>query len=163
VNRLDHAAETGNPCRLRDDRGAALVEFGLVAPVLFLVLFAIVDFGWVFGQHLDVRHGVREGARLVSVNYSPLGDEGSAQTIALASNICGRMDAEGATTVQISLKNSSSSQVGDLAIVEVRSQASPLTGFMPLIFNGIELNNTIEVRLEADATWANGVGAVTCL
>ncbi|MCH7790392.1 MAG: pilus assembly protein [Acidobacteria bacterium] len=148
---------------MRDDRGVALVEFGLVAPILFLVLFAIVDFGWVFGQHLDVRHGVREGARLVSVNYSPLGDEGSAQTMALASNICGRMDPQGLTSIEISLKNAASSQVGDLAVVEVISEASPLTGFMPLIFEGMDLRSTIEVRLEADATWADGVGAVTCL
>jgi Flp pilus assembly protein TadG len=151
--------------RLRGDDGVALVEFALVSPVLFLLLFGIIDFGWVFGQHLDVRHGVREGARLVSVNYDPNGYTGTTQTQAIALEICGRMDNSGATTVAISNKSSGSDagKVGQYAIVTVRTEADPLTGFLPMIFDGIDLVSTVEVRIEVDATWAGGLGAITCL
>ena len=37
-------------------------------PVFILFLFAIIDFGWLFTQFLDVKQGAREGARLAIVN-----------------------------------------------------------------------------------------------
>lgn len=51
-----------------DDQGAALVEFGLLAIPLFVILFGIIEFGWAFYQQLDVSHGAREGARIAVVN-----------------------------------------------------------------------------------------------
>jgi hypothetical protein len=45
------------------DRGAAAVEFALVMPVLFLLLFGIIDYGIWFSESLAVRQGVRESAR----------------------------------------------------------------------------------------------------
>ena len=32
-------------------------------PLFILFLFAIIDFGWLFTQFLDVKQGAREGAR----------------------------------------------------------------------------------------------------
>ena len=43
----------------RVNRGVALVEAALVFPVLALLFFGVVEFGWVFSQNLDVRHGAR--------------------------------------------------------------------------------------------------------
>ncbi len=163
MNRARYPISASHAPRARGDRGAALAEFALVSPVLFLVLFSIIDFGWVFGQHLDVRHGAREGARLVAVNHAPLGGTGSAQTQAIASTVCGRLNNVGTTTVEISLRSSGANQVGDLATIEVETQAAPLTGFIPLVFQGLDLDSRIDVRLEADATWADGVGKITCL
>ena len=57
-----------------------LVELGLIAPFLFLIVFAIVEFGYGYGQSLDVRHGAREASRLVAVNYRATAVTGSAQT-----------------------------------------------------------------------------------
>ncbi len=45
-----------------------MVEAAIVAPLLFLVLFAIIDFGWAFAQNLDVKSAGREGARVAAVN-----------------------------------------------------------------------------------------------
>lgn len=149
--------------RTRGQKGAVLVEFGIVAPLLFLVLFAIIDFGWVFSQHLDVRHGAREGARLVSVNASPLDTTGSSQTLALAAATCARMDPAGSTTVEFSLQSSGAGDVGDIAIVEVVSAADQLTGFLDFVLSDLELRSTVEIRLEQEATWSPSVGPVTCL
>ncbi len=45
------------------DHGAAAVEFALVAPLLFLLLFGIIDYGFLFADSISVRQGVRDGAR----------------------------------------------------------------------------------------------------
>src|SRR5262245_26812678 len=47
----------------RDDRGATLVEAALVYALLFLALFAVVEFGLAFKDWLSVSHAAREGAR----------------------------------------------------------------------------------------------------
>jgi len=60
--------------RLRDARGDALVEFALVAPLLFVVLFGMIDFGKAFNYWLDENHLASQAARLAAVdNTSPSG------------------------------------------------------------------------------------------
>jgi Flp pilus assembly protein TadG len=49
--------------RLRREEGASLVEFALIAPILFLLLFGLIDFGFIYNDFLSVRQGVRDGAR----------------------------------------------------------------------------------------------------
>ena len=48
---------------VRRDRGATLVEAAVVFPLLFLVLFVLVEFGWAFKDSLSVGHAAREAAR----------------------------------------------------------------------------------------------------
>ena len=45
------------------ERGATLVEAALVYALLFLALFAVVEFGLAFKDWLSVSHAAREGAR----------------------------------------------------------------------------------------------------
>ncbi len=45
------------------ERGATLVEAALVYALLFIALFAIVEFGLAFKDWLSVSHAAREGAR----------------------------------------------------------------------------------------------------
>lgn len=47
----------------RDERGATLVEAAMVFPLLFLVLFGVVEFGLAFKDYLTVSHAARDGAR----------------------------------------------------------------------------------------------------
>ncbi len=47
----------------KDDRGATLVEAALVYALLFIALFAVVEFGLAFKDWLSVSHATREGAR----------------------------------------------------------------------------------------------------
>jgi hypothetical protein len=49
----------------RRDResGQSLVEFALVVPLLFLLLFGSIEFGRVFHAHLVITSAAREGAR----------------------------------------------------------------------------------------------------
>jgi len=50
-----------------NDRGAAMVEFALVLPILLLLTLGIINFGYLFGQNLALNQAVREGARAAVV------------------------------------------------------------------------------------------------
>ena len=52
-------------------RGAAMVEFAIVLPVLLLMVFGIVDFGRALYTLNNLTAAVREGARLASTQISP--------------------------------------------------------------------------------------------
>ena len=50
--------------RLACEKGAELVEFALVFPLLLLVMFGIMDFGLLFQRYETVTNAAREGARI---------------------------------------------------------------------------------------------------
>src|SRR5439155_20151157 len=56
-----------------DERGVALVEFGLVLPLILLLLFGMIDFGKAFNYWNDETHLANEAARYAVVNKNPLG------------------------------------------------------------------------------------------
>jgi hypothetical protein len=61
--------------RRRDDRGATLVEAAISYSLLFLAIFAVVEFGLAFKDWLSVSHASREGARAgATFGDDPLAD-----------------------------------------------------------------------------------------
>lgn len=152
--------------KARGEHGAAMVEMALITPFLLLLLFGIIEFSWLFSQNLDVRHGAREGARLVAVNH-PVGPvptppdrttaAATAQTTAIVTAICGRMDISAGGEITLD----STGSVGDPATVTVTAPGNTLTGFLDfLIPDDLELASTVEIRVEQYAGWANVTGAV---
>lgn len=55
---------------LRGQRGASAVEFAILAPLLFMIVFAILGYGIAFMQLQTIRGAVREGARISAVGAS---------------------------------------------------------------------------------------------
>ena len=53
--------------RLRVARGAELIEFALVLPVMLLILAGILDMGFLFNNYAVVTNAAREGARMAAV------------------------------------------------------------------------------------------------
>ena len=49
--------------RIKDQKGVAAVEFGIVAPLLFLILFGIIEFGILLFDKAVITNASREGAR----------------------------------------------------------------------------------------------------
>ena len=47
----------------KDERGASLVEFALILPLLAAITFGMLSSGVVYNHKLDVTHAAREGAR----------------------------------------------------------------------------------------------------
>jgi len=57
--------------RFSDEKGTSLVEFALIAPVLMLVLFGLLDFGKALNYWNNDTHLAAEGARWAVVNTDP--------------------------------------------------------------------------------------------
>lgn len=53
--------------RRRDERGAAVVEFALILPILVMFVFGIVEFGRAYSARIELTAAVREGARAVAL------------------------------------------------------------------------------------------------
>lgn len=51
------------PGKLNNEEGATAVEFALVLPILVLLVFGIIQFGFIFFHYISITHAAREGAR----------------------------------------------------------------------------------------------------
>jgi Flp pilus assembly protein TadG len=128
-----------------------MVELAILTPLLFLIIFGIIEFGWAFYQDLDVRHGARETARLVAVNYKQTpADIGATQTLSIVAAACDRMDAPSNTSVSMSR---SGDAIGQTATVTISKPLDQLTGYLGFALNGKTLTSSVKIRLEQAATW----------
>jgi Flp pilus assembly protein TadG len=90
--------------RNNSEEGAAAVEFALVLPLLFMLVFGIIWYGWTFNRWISVTNAAREGARELSVGVAPA----TAESQAAASS-----PAAGATTTCAAQPlNTSTNQIG---------------------------------------------------
>jgi Flp pilus assembly protein TadG len=58
---------------VRSERGTAVVEFALIAPLLFLVLFGVLEFGRILNAYNQVTQLAGQGARAAAVSFNPDG------------------------------------------------------------------------------------------
>jgi len=49
---------------IRNERGTTAVEFAVIAALLFLILFGILEFGFIFMQEHYIANAAREGVRI---------------------------------------------------------------------------------------------------
>jgi hypothetical protein len=54
----------------KKENGQAAVEFALVLPIFLLLIFAIIDFGWLFYNYINVENSARNAARIACIEYS---------------------------------------------------------------------------------------------
>lgn len=138
-----------------------LVEFAIIVPVFFLLVFAVVEFGWAFYQQLDVRHGAREGARLAAVDFQSTATPTPANQVAeIVAETCSRMDS--GTNVSVRITQTGTSAVGQELEVEVTKPLDQLTGFLGPFLDGITLRSTVDTRIEQQASWTSTTGAAAC-
>ena len=142
------------------ERGAAVVEFALVLPLLLFVVMGIIEFGWAFNQNLDIRHGARETARLVDVNYKvSAGSSGTTQTAQIVEAGCDRMD--GDTAVVVTLRRSGD-KPGAVSEVVVERPMQSITGMFDFVVGDRMIRSAVKTRLEQQATWNPTATAVPC-
>lgn len=148
--------------RFHNERGAGLVEFSLVFPLLLALIFGIIESSWAFSQHNDIRHGAREGARLAAVDFGDVQD--------VAEEVCDRMQVvrdNQAITVTLT-PMSAAGTTGGQAQITVNANVATLTGLLDFAFGQVNLTSTIEFRIEdpltGEAQWWNGGagGTFTC-
>lgn len=138
----------------------ALVEFALVLPVLALILFGTIEFGWAYAQQLDVRHGAREGARLAAVSYLPtVGDD---QVDSIGAEVCARMDRADGATVTMRLDGTNEPGAGTV-VVTVSAPLEQITGFFDVLLDGVgTLDSTVSMLLERELEWDGSEQSYAC-
>jgi TadE-like protein len=56
------------------DRGAGVVEFALIMPLLLMLVFGVIQFGTLFNRQQGMHAAAREGARVAALPSSTLAD-----------------------------------------------------------------------------------------
>lgn len=143
--------------RLRDDRGQAAVEFGLVVPFICLLVLALVHFGKAMNYWLDLNHVAAMGARKAAVNAFPSADQYQSfvrdrlETSELRNG--GSAAVPAGATIAVCLPEGG--EVGKPVTVRV----SVTYVWIPFIGGSWTMNGTATMRLEQPASFS-GVG--TC-
>ena len=141
--------------RHRDERGAAALEFALIVPILVMVVFGIVDFGWAINRDTLVNNAAREGAREGSldpdqgaivavvrnslVSIEPVNAFPSKVTVTVG---CRRPDESVCTNF------ATDAVAGGTVIVTVSVDHSWITPVGSTFSDGVELKKTVEMRIE---------------
>jgi Flp pilus assembly protein TadG len=66
----------------RNDRGQTMVEFALVAPILCVVLFGILQFGALYNDYVTLTDATRVGARKAATSRHDANPAASAEAAA---------------------------------------------------------------------------------
>lgn len=135
------------------ERGASLVEFAIVAPLLILVLLGVVEFGWGVAQQLDLRHKAREVLRLAVV------DGTDAEIIA---RVCSDDLITNDAIVRIE-SLASGIEPGDTAGVIIEADLTQITGFFAWAWGGaVTLESEVYGRVEQPTTAFTPGESLTC-
>lgn len=68
--------------RRRRDRGAAAVEFALVAPLLILLVMGIAEFGRAYEAQTTLSGAARDGVRVMALRNDPVAARSTAKNVA---------------------------------------------------------------------------------
>ncbi len=102
---------------LKDHKGAAFIEFALIAPIFFLVTFAIIDFGRMMWLNNTVEHAATEGARFAAVRGS--NKPSPATETQVVTFVQGRADGMALTTSEIAVTWTPNNNAGSTVTVQV--------------------------------------------
>lgn len=139
--------------RRGNERGANLVEFALVAPLLFALLFGMIEFGWAFAQNLDVKHTAREAGRLAAVNATPA---------EISNRVCNN-DLLNSDLIDEISRTAGTLEVGESASLTVSADLQQLTGLFDWALSGVNpLSSTVEFRIEQETDAWDGSNLAPC-
>jgi Flp pilus assembly protein TadG len=128
--------------KLQDETGQAMTEFALVLPLLFVLIFAIVEGGITVNHYLQLTDAVRVGARVASVD----GSQGSAAAASAATNaLTGAVD--GLTLTNVSVTASCPSTPTPTTCTDPWQSGNPVT---------VKASVPYEVKLPLFGTIASG-------
>jgi Flp pilus assembly protein TadG len=123
--------------RLRGERGAAAVEFALVAPVLLLLLFGVVEYSQALSAQATLSSAAREAARTMALTN----DVGQAKAAAQASDGTLNLATTAITVSPSTCTGASTTQLVTVTIAYRQNFASGLVGRA-----GVNLTGTAAMR-----------------
>jgi len=136
-----------------------MVEFALLLPIFFAVLFLIIDFGVGISHWVIVTNSTREGARIgaVGANTTDIADR-----VALTSN--GLLDPADVTVRYVG-DGDGKAERGESVVVETDydyTLITPLKAFLNVAFDSINFHSCTDMRLELPVSGANDSGGDVC-
>ena len=141
--------------RRRKEDGQYTVEFALVLPILILLIFGMLDFGWLFYNKIEVNNASREGARYAVIHcgtadyrnadtdsaYDPNGPGVSPDPPHILTKLHVLNYAPGAEVEVM--------ETSETISVNVKKEIRVLTGVMTMFLgNTVELESTCTMRIE---------------
>ncbi len=128
--------------RRNRDRGAAMVEFAIVLPLFLVLIFGIMEVGWLFSQQVEMRNAVREGARLAVVDF----DDANG----ILTETCNRAAISGSgATIVLGLDSVTDDDGNPLSVtVTISKTYQSLTGFLDPIFGNLPMTSKAQMRTE---------------
>lgn len=137
--------------RTRGERGAVAVEFALVVPVLFILVFGMIDFGWAINRYTVLNNATREGVRLAS-----LGTDSSEVTASVLDSLGDSGLDAAAVDVDVTCLSPtggacgswSEAASGGTAIVTVTYTSDWLTPVGSTYSDNLEISKTSRMRIE---------------
>ena len=110
----------------KSERGAAMVEFAIIAMLFFALIFGIIEFGWIFNGYITLEAAAKEGARLAIIGKT------DQEIINAIKNHAG--------TFQIdNVEINKGIRLGSEANITVTATLPLLIGFFPFIGNTFEM------------------------
>lgn len=104
----------------RNQRGQAVIELALTLPLLLVVVFGIIDFGFMFQRYEVVTNAAREGARLgVLPDYTAVEAQNRALDYLRASGLNG------------TVRSCGGAEIGDTMCAQMTSSTVTVTGSTP--------------------------------
>lgn len=67
---------------IRDERGSAAIEFGMTAPLYFLLLFGLISGAMLLWVQVGLQHGTEMAARCATVDKNTCGSESAIKAYA---------------------------------------------------------------------------------
>jgi Flp pilus assembly protein TadG len=160
------------PAPMRERKGQTIVEFALVLPIIFLMIFGLIDLGVMFYVNLTMQQAVREGARASVVGSSSGGPTQRAaliQTIRANSNGLYDKDAHGSpqlttyivTPGSSAFKNFTGSDIGgagQIVMVQLDYTWPLLTHILSPFFTNDEYSFTVKATMRNEQFLSGGGG-----
>ncbi len=154
-----HDRTVSNRCRapIRDERGAAVVEFAIIFPLLIILLFGMVDFGRAFFLRNNLVAAAREGARLGAVATNPCGATSAIR--ARVRNYITSVGGASPTDAQLPVtflytdgSTSNCTSTTQATNVRVGLAAYPFTAVTP-VFSLINYTTAVQITVSATYRW----------
>lgn len=126
-------------------RGAAVVEFAVVLPLLLTILFGIIEYGWVFMVRQTLQTAAREGCRIAVLQTTTTPYTNVLDRVAQV------MEPTGLSTYTVSMTHATSGNPIETVVVEVPyDDVSLMGGFFGT--HSYDLGGTCSMRKEGGGT-----------
>jgi hypothetical protein len=144
------------PRRARGESGAVVVEFALIAPLLFLLIMGMIDFGNIYSNQISIRQGVREAARVgvvksfgSSCTLNALDSPApSADIQDLMCTVKNRIGITPASSIYTKVIFDPSYGLNNGLVVCAQMQAQSLSGMTTPFISGVFLKSKVEMNIE---------------